>query len=131
MAKGMKDFVAKAKARIGTVSPGEADDAVRAGRAVLLDVREAAELTENGALGRDHLHIPRGVLEAKADPESGAANDRLTAARPDCAVLVVCASGARAAMAADRLRKMGYDAHVVEGGLKAWREAGLPVETKR
>lgn len=127
MTKGMKDFVAAAKARVGEVAPPEAHDAARSGGAVLLDVREAEELTRDGAIGVDHHHVPRGVLESRADPDSGAAHEGLTAARGDCEVLVVCASGARAAMAAERLAEMGYDARVVSGGFKAWREAGLPV----
>jgi rhodanese-related sulfurtransferase len=45
-------------------------------------------------------------------------------------VIVVCASGMRATRAAAQLRKQGYaQAQVLRGGMKAWREAGLPVET--
>jgi len=40
--------------------------------------------------------------------------------------MVVCASGARAAMAAARLKEMDYDAQLVEGGLAGWKKAGLP-----
>ena len=44
-------------------------------------------------------------------------------------LVVVCQSGARAARAAGILQKAGYEkAVVLQGGLKAWREAGLPVE---
>jgi 3-mercaptopyruvate sulfurtransferase SseA len=36
----------------------------------------------------------------------------------------------RATRAAAQLRKQGYaQAQVLRGGMKAWREAGLPVET--
>ena len=125
MTKGMKDFVAEAKARIETITPGEANDAVTAGRGILLDVREPGELDKDGKLGLDHVHVPRGLLEAKADPDSGMAEDGLTAARGRMPVMVVCASGARAAMAAARLQAMGYDAQLVEGGLAGWKKAGL------
>jgi len=46
-------------------------------------------------------------------------------------VVVVCASGARATRAAGKLRKMGYEnTRVLSGGMRAWREANLPVEKK-
>ena len=43
-------------------------------------------------------------------------------------VHVLCASGARASLAAATLDEMGYIAQPIEGGLKGWREAGRPVE---
>ena len=130
MAKGVKDFIAAAKEKVDEVQPAFAHRAASDQSAVILDVREPGELSTDGVLGVDHHHIPRGILETKADPESGAAHEGLTEARDNCAVLVVCASGGRAAMAAERLAEMGYDAKVVSGGFKAWREAGLPTRTK-
>ena len=42
---------------------------------------------------------------------------------------VAGASGARASRAAAMARKLGYEnAQVLAGGLKAWKDAGLPVE---
>jgi len=44
-------------------------------------------------------------------------------------LVVVCPTGARAGRAAGALRKLGYEkAQVLAGGLKAWRDASLPVE---
>ena len=34
-----------------------------------------------------------------------------------------------AALVADTLRTMGYEATVIEGGFEAWKAKGLPVET--
>lgn len=43
-------------------------------------------------------------------------------------MIVVCASGARASLAALTLKTMGYqDVAILDGGLKGWTEAGLPV----
>ena len=40
----------------------------------------------------------------------------------------MCASGARASLAALTLKTMGYqDVAILDGGLKGWTEAGLPV----
>ena len=44
-------------------------------------------------------------------------------------VVLVCASGARANRAVAIAKKLGYDnAQAMAGGMKAWREASLPVE---
>ena len=44
-------------------------------------------------------------------------------------VYLMCRSGNRARQAAERLAKKGFsDVHVIEGGMLAWTEAGLPVE---
>lgn len=127
MAKGMKDFVSEAKAAVGEIGPGDAHR--RAGDGdLILDVREGEELPTDGRID-GALHIPRGVLESRADPESPSAEGRLTGLRgSDRQVHVLCASGARAAMAAQRLTEMGYRADSITGGLKGWKEAGLPVQ---
>ena len=124
MAMSVKDLVVEARGTIEVVSPEEAR--AREG-ALILDVREPGELAAKGQVP-GALNVPRGLLEAHADPESPMAEPRLTEAR-DRPVLTLCASGARAAMAAATLRRMGYErAAVIEGGLEGWRKAGLPVE---
>ncbi|MBO0663274.1 sulfurtransferase [Jiella sp. CQZ9-1] len=120
----MKDFITEARDKTGgSVSPRDAEGA----NALILDVREAEELASTGRVA-GALHIPRGLLEAKADPSSPAQAAELTGAlaanRP---VNVLCASGARAALAAARLVEMGYTAKPIEGGIKAWQDAGLPI----
>ena len=124
MAMGMKDLVAEARRAVEAVPPEEAR--AREG-ALVLDVREPGELEAKGRVP-GALHVPRGLLEASADPDSPMAEARLTEARGR-PVLTLCASGARAALAAATLKRMGYDgAAVIEGGIEAWRKAGLPVE---
>ncbi|CTQ34511.1 rhodanese-like domain-containing protein [Jannaschia rubra] len=123
MSMSMKDLVAEARGRIAAVSPHDAHE----GGGLVLDVREPDELSEKGRVP-GALHIPRGMLEANADPDSPVANETLTAERDGRTVDVLCASGARAALAAATLDRMGYRARVIEGGLGAWSKAGLPVE---
>lgn len=128
MSKSMKDLVADARSRVDAITPGDAHAAMQAGDLVL-DVREPAELNADGAI-EGVVHIPRGLIEAQADPETGKGNDALTAKRNGGGrVHVLCASGARAALSADSLRQMGYEATVIDGGFAAWKEAGLPVKT--
>ncbi|MHA6346928.1 rhodanese-like domain-containing protein [Roseivivax sp. CAU 1761] len=125
MPMSVKDLVAEAKANITSVTPEEAQKAQASGD-LILDVREPGELDSDGRID-GALHVPRGVLEAKADPDSGATEARLAGIGDKARVHVLCASGARAAMAAHTLTRMGYRASVIEGGLKGWTEAGLPV----
>ena len=49
--------------------------------------------------------------------------------RPDQRILVYCLLGSRSLLSAQTLQEMGYaNVHNIQGGLKAWMEAGLPVE---
>lgn len=126
MTQTMKDLVADARSRVGAVSPQDAEQAARRGD-LILDVREPAELESAGRVA-GALHVPRGILETRADATTGSAEARLTELRGSGRVHVLCASGGRAALAADTLRRMGYDADLIEGGLGGWKSAGLPVE---
>ena len=126
MAQSFADMVAEARERSRIVSPEEAFEMARKGD-LILDVREPGELLADGRV-ESALHVPRGVLESKADPRSPAAAPDLVARREGGTVHVLCASGARAALAAVTLTRMGYRAAVIEDGLKGWRAANLPVE---
>lgn len=122
----MKELVADARSRVAAISPPEAQDGASKG-GLILDVREPAELETDGRIA-GALHVPRGILESRADASSQTAEARLTGIRTSGRVHVLCASGGRAALAADTLRRMGYDADLIEGGLDGWKSAGLPVE---
>lgn len=85
---------------------------------VLVDVREDNEWETARAAGS--VHVSRGVLESHIG--SGVP-------RKDTVVVVYCRSGARSAMAADTLGKMGYTrVYSLAGGFTAYDEAGLAVE---
>lgn len=129
MTQTMKDLVRAAKANLREISPEEAH-AAAAGGDIILDVRESGELEKDGRI-EGALHIPRGILESRACTDMETKDTELCAARDDRQVHVLCASGARAALAADTLRNMGYQATVIAGGLKAWKDAGLEVEHKQ
>lgn len=79
---------------------------------VLLDVREVDEWAAG--------HAPLAVHVALSQLHP----DRL----PDATtLLVICRSGSRSGRAVEALRKAGYDAVNVQGGMNAWQAAGLPV----
>ncbi len=104
-------------AAVGRVSPAEAVQLINREKAVLIDVCEPAEFAAGHATGSKS--VPLGSLDGSADLPKNKA----------LPIVLVCASGARAARAAAQLRKAGYEkAHVLAGGLQAWREANLPIE---
>jgi len=85
---------------------------------VVIDVRE------RDAYESAHLpgarHIPRGQLELRVDRELP---------DPTARVLAYCEFGKISTLAAATLRTMGYSRAVaLDGGFRAWREGGYPVE---
>lgn len=118
------DLVAAARGQVENLSPAAVAVELDAGDAVLVDVREPAERDDQGVIA-GAVHVPRGMLEFRADPSSPAHIPDLS---PERRVIVHCASGGRSALAAATLAAMGYrDVAHLDGGLAAWREAGLPV----
>jgi rhodanese-related sulfurtransferase len=69
-------------------------------------------------------HVPRSVLEWRADPTSGWHDPSLAGKR----LVIVCAQGFSSSLAAASLVALGIDAGDLEGGFAAWVAAGLPVE---
>lgn len=92
---------------------------------LLVDVREPEERLAHGSIP-GAIHAPRGMLEFAADPTSAYHRAEFD---PERRTILYCASGGRSALAAAALRTLGYArvAHL-DGGLKAWREAGLTVD---
>ena len=123
MSVTVKELLDAANAVVPRISGDEAQAKVAAG-AVLLDIRDGTELQEMGrAVGS--VHVPRGLLEFKADPTSASHDPRLS---PDRPVVLHCAAGGRAALAGKLLLDMGYTQVFNLGGFKDWKEAGGPVE---
>jgi rhodanese-related sulfurtransferase len=116
------EMIIDAKGQVGAVAPKAAAGELASKEAVFVDVREAEEWQHGHIEGS--VPAPRGLLEFFADPTSPRHKDALD---PAGRVIVVCASGARATLAALTLKDMGYaDVAVLEGGLKGWTDAGLP-----
>jgi len=96
----------------------EATRLVNSSNAVLLDVRETPEF-EGGRLP-NAVHIPLSQIESR-----GGELARNTG-RP---VVVYCMSGNRSRMAGKALARLGFkDVYSLQGGYRAWKDAGLPVE---
>jgi rhodanese-related sulfurtransferase len=124
--KTVAHLVAEAKAQIEHLTPEEVVSELQRGNALLVDLREPAERVEHGVI-RGAVHAPRGMLEFYADPTSAYYRPEFD---PGRRTILYCASGGRSALAAAAMQQLGYSrvAHL-NGGLKAWREAGLSVES--
>jgi len=118
-------LVANARTRIENLSPGQVSAELEGGAAVLIDIREADERLASGTIA-GALHAPRGMLEFYADPTGPYYRPEF---EPNRRIILHCASGGRSALAAACLQEMGYRnvAHL-DGGVKLWKEQGLPVE---
>lgn len=117
------ELVASARDGVEQLDPGRfAAEATRLD-VVVIDLRESEERLDGSITGV--THIPRGMLEFRADRTSPDYDERLD---PGRRVLLHCTNGERSALAADTLRTLGYtDVAHLEGGIAAWREAGMPV----
>ena len=92
---------------------------------LLLDIREIQEQVDLGTIP-GAVHVPRGMLEFWADPDSPYYRDYFTA---DKRIVLFCAGGGRSAFAARALLDMGFrDVAHLEDGFTGWAKADLPVE---
>lgn len=92
--------------------------AARQNNLVILDVREKDAFDAGHLPGA--MHLPRGQLELRI-------NDALP--DPTVRIVAVCEFGKISTLAAATLRSLGFmHAAALDGGMKAWREAGLAIE---
>jgi len=125
--KGYKQLIAEARAKIRTLPLEEAKARLDDPNVVFIDIRDVRELEREGMIP-GAFHAPRGMLEFWVDPESPYYKDIFGSGKE---FILYCASAWRSSLATATLQDMGLTpvCHV-EGGFKAWKEAGLPVEEK-
>ena len=100
------------------IDSGKAIQLINREKANVVDVSDAAEFAAGHIVGSKNL--PLGDLEAKL---AGAVKNK------GLPLVLVCQSGARSAKAVNIAKKLGYEqAQSMQGGLKAWKLANLPVE---
>jgi len=115
--QGFLDLVNDAKSRVKQVDVAGYQKMPREGH-VLIDTREDSEWAAGHAAGA--VHLSKGIIER--DIETKIPDKSKT-------LVLYCGGGFRSALAADALQKMGYqDVISLDGGWRAWNEAGLPVE---
>lgn len=115
----VRDMMEAANAVVARIDFAQASELLREG-GLLLDVRDTPELERAGRAVGSH-HIPRGMLEFRADSGLPTHDPELRIDRP---IVLHCASGGRAALAGKLLKDMGYSWVYNLGGLTDWVEGG-------
>jgi rhodanese-related sulfurtransferase len=104
--------------RAGGVSPSGAVQLINREKAVVVDVGETEEFAAGHVNGA--RNIPLNQLEQRLPGE---------VKNKTVPLILVCPTGGRAQRALATAKSLGYDrAVVLAGGLKAWKEANLPLE---
>ena len=102
----------------GALNANGAVQLINREKAVVVDVCDPAEFAAGHVGGAKN--VPLGELEAKLP---GLVKNK---ALP---LILVCATGARSGRAVAIAKKLGYEqAQSLGGGLKAWKDANLPLE---
>lgn len=124
MAKSVSDLVKEAKQQAENLTPEQVNNELKQG-ATLIDIRESEELGSSGKIA-GAVHAPRGLLEFYADESTPYHKQEFDKSKR---LILHCAAGGRSALAVKTLKEMGYEntAHL-DGGIKAWKDAGLPTE---
>jgi rhodanese-related sulfurtransferase len=125
-----KSFMQMAEAAMAQVEGLGAEDVHNRSKqdanVLVVDVRDAADIQSTG-LATGGLNISLGMLPVKADlelPEEWREAGLQDRSRP---VVVTCQIGPNGAIGASILKEMGFsDVCYMEGGMEAWKAAGLP-----
>jgi len=120
----LQEMIAAANAAVPKISPEDAQDMQQGSDALILDVRDAAEVQKTGKVA-GAVHVSRGLLEFKVDPSSPAYD---AAFRKDRTIILYCGTGGRSALAGKTLRDLGFTSVYNLGGFAVWEAEGLPVE---
>lgn len=124
MPTSIKDMLASANASVPRVDRDQAMALIKDKNALVVDVRDLPELQASGKVA-GAVHVSRGMLEFRADPDSPYHNPDFRRDRP---VIVYCASGGRSALAGKALQDLGYQDVRNLGAFKDWADKGGPVE---
>jgi molybdopterin/thiamine biosynthesis adenylyltransferase/rhodanese-related sulfurtransferase len=117
-----EELIKRVRAEVPEVSPEQVNAALapdgNGRRPVVVDVRETDEFRAGHLPGA--IHVPRGFLELQAE-------QKLPDRSAD--IIAYCAGGTRSLLAADTLRKMGFQkVRSMAGGFTRWKQNGLPFE---
>jgi rhodanese-related sulfurtransferase len=120
MATNVKQMLEAANAAVPRITPAQARDMIAKENTLVVDVRDAPEVVASGLVA-GAVHVSRGMLEFRADPESPYHDKNFA---KDKTVILYCASGGRSALAAKALKDLGYERVYNLGAFKDWAESG-------
>lgn len=118
----VEELLEEARSRIDRLTPAQAHEATAQG-ATIVDIRPAWQRAVDGEVPGS-LIVERNHLEWRLHPAS---DSRLASAQASHRWIVLCTEGYTSSLAAASLRSLGIDAADVDGGIRAWRRAGLPI----
>jgi rhodanese-related sulfurtransferase len=122
--RGVERLLAAARERIERIEPEAAWAAASTEDALIVDLRSSDERRRHGIVPGS-LHVPRSVLEWRADPASEWRNPNLEGRER---LILLCAQGYSSSLAAASLVDLGHAwAGDVAGGFDAWLSSGLPI----
>ena len=129
MAMSFMQIAEEAMAKVEGISAAEVQQRMKhEPNALLVDVRDAADIPSTG-LATGGLNISLGMLPVKADlelPEDWREPRLQDRSLP---VITACQLGPNGAIGAKILKDMGFaDVSYLEGGMEAWKAAGLPTD---
>ena len=124
MATTVKQMLEAANAMVPKITPTQAKEMIARGDALVVDIRDAPEVAATGKVA-GAVHVSRGMLEFRADPELPSHDKNFAKERT---VIVYCGSGGRAALAGRMLKDLGYEKVFNLGGFKDWADSGGPVD---
>jgi rhodanese-related sulfurtransferase len=120
----VKQMMEAANAAVPRITPAQATEMMARGDTLVVDVRDAPEVEKSGKVA-GAIHVSRGMLEFRADPDSPYHDKNFS---KDKTLILYCASGGRSALGAKTLKDMGYDRVYNLGAFKDWAESGGAVE---
>jgi rhodanese-related sulfurtransferase len=104
--------------RVHEIGAAQATQLINRKNALMLDVRETSEY--DGGRVPNAVHVPVSQIAGRA------AELKKFMRRP---VVAYCDRGNRSRAAATALSKLGFsEVYTLRGGLRAWKEVGLPLE---
>lgn len=129
MAKTFQQMANQAVAEVPVISPEEAQKRIQADPNLLvIDVRDAADIAATGTVP-GAVNISYGSLTFKADnevPEDWRDPQVQDRSRP---IITMCELGPLGALGGKLLKDMGFEnVSILEGGIQAWKDAGLSTE---
>ncbi len=129
MAKSFMQMAKEAMAKVEGISVEEAQQRLKQDpNALLVDVRDAAEIPSTG-LATGGLNISLGMLPVRADLELPEEKRDVRLQDRSRQIITACQIGPNGAIGAKLLKDMGFTSVCyLEGGMEAWKAAGLPTE---
>ena len=95
--KTIPELIAEIRPNMRCISATEARKELKENHGLLIDVREPGEVAEHPT--PNSINIPRGVIEMRISEQHP---------DPQTPIYIHCATGARATLAAEQLKRLGY-----------------------